>query len=121
MLRVTGTEVKAIIDTTLTASEIDPFITAANAMIDDLLSGSGLTTAQLKEVERWLSAHLVHIRDPKLTEQDINDASDKYQVGKLGMGLEHTAYGQQAMFLDTTGTLAKAGKVSKGPVTFNHL
>jgi len=120
-MRVTGTEVKAIIDTSLTASEVDPFITAASAMVDDLLSGSGLTTTQLKEVERWLSAHLVHIRDPKLSEQDINDASDKYQVGKFGMGLEHTAYGQQAMFLDTTGTLAKAGKATKGPVTIQNL
>lgn len=106
MARVNGAEVKQIIETDLTAAEIDPFITVANILVDQI---TGLSAATLKEIERWLAAHYVAIRDPRQTKEVIGDAEDTYAV-KVGFGLDGTTYGQQAKALDTTGTLVSMGK-----------
>lgn len=107
--RCTAAEVKEIIDTDLTEEQVSPFITAANLTITDILGTSGLSSDQLKEIERWLSAHFVAVRDPRISAEKTADASATYQ-GKTAMGLDSTFYGQQAKMLDTTGVLANIGK-----------
>lgn len=109
--RVSGTEVKTIITTIKTAAEVENFITPANLLISDVLSGSGFGTTRLAEIEKWLSAHFVAIDDgsARVAEKEIGEAKDKYE-GKTDMGLKFTRYGQQAMMLDTTGALANLGK-----------
>lgn len=109
MGRVTGTEVKAIFDTTLSASELDPFITAANLMVTSRLGGEGLAAATLKEVERWLAAHFASANDQRVSSEKLGDASNTYQ-GQTGMNLDATHYGQYAKMLDPTGKLARSGK-----------
>jgi len=104
--RVTTDEVKEIIDTSI--SDLTPFITVASQQVDRIDTAGGLSAAVLKEIERWLSAHFVAIRDARSTKDAIGDSSHTYE-GKTGMGLEFTRYGQQAKMLDTTGTLAKLG------------
>lgn len=110
MARVTGAEVKEIIDTVLTADECTPFITAANLIINDRLTSSGFSSAYLKEIERWYSAHLVYIRDPQLKSEKIGDGKDDFNVPSTGKNLEGTPYGQQVLLLDTTGSMANLGK-----------
>jgi len=109
MARVTEAEVQAIIDYDPAIADITPFITAANALVNEKFAGSGVSAALLKEIERWLSAHYIAIRDPRLRNEKIGDASVTYQ-GKEGMYLDATQYGQQAKTLDPTGTLANIGK-----------
>lgn len=109
-VRVTGAEVLEIINSTLSASEIAPFITAANLTVTAKLTGKGLSSNQLKEIERWLTAHLVYIRDPKLVEEEIDETRDKNNIPKMDMGLNGTPYGQQVLVLDTSGTMANLGK-----------
>lgn len=106
--RVTADEVKEIIETTKT---IDAFITAANLTVTDLLgSSTDLSTAQLKEIERWLSAHLIACGwDANTRSETIGDVSVTYALGTLGKGLDLTAYGQMVKVLDTTGVLACSG------------
>lgn len=118
--RCTEIEVKEIIDTTLTENEIAPFITAANLIVTGILTGSGLLSAQLKEIERWLTAHFVAIRDPRISAEKTEGASATYQ-GKTDMGLDHTSYGQQVKLLDTTGALANLGKRKASVETLNFL
>lgn len=103
--RVTGEMVKEIIDTTLTADEIHPFIQAATLIVDQLTELSYTEDLQ-REIERWLSAHFVAIRDARTTSVGFGDATASFE-GKTGMGLEHTRYGQQAMILDFKGRLAQ--------------
>lgn len=107
--RVTDTEVKKIIDTTITTT---PFIRSANLVVTDRLVGQGLSTDMLKEIELWLAAHFVAIRDKQFVKRKIGDAEDTYQVGKLGEGLKATEFGQQVILLDSTGILSRAGKGS---------
>ena len=111
--RVTSAEVLMIMDTSLT--DVNAFIIPANLIVTDKLTGKGLSEAQLKEIERWLSAHFATIKSPTLSEDKIGSSTQKYNVGYLGKGLEATPYGQQVKLLDPTGTLAGIGKMK---VTF---
>jgi hypothetical protein len=109
--RVTGSEVKEIIKTSLTDSEVEPFITSANQLVTEKLADSDHSDARLKEIERWLSAHFVAIRDPRMRSQSVGEARDQYHVPTLGKGLDSTVYGLQVKLLDTTGTLYNLGGV----------
>ena len=114
MARVTDAEVKQIIDTTI--SDVSPFITVASLQVDRIAAKGVLGTAELKEIERWLSAHFIAIRDKRTIKDTVGDTSHTYE-GKTDMGLNFTRYGQQALLLDTTGTLAESGK-RKATVTY---
>jgi len=109
--RVTVAEVQEIMDTgSLTDAQVTAFITAANLTVTDKLGGStALSAAQLKEIERWLSAHFVAMRERQVADEKIGEASVKYG-GQFGKMLDFTQYGQQVKILDTTGTLANIGK-----------
>lgn len=107
--RVTTEEVEAIIDTTLT--DISAFITAANLTVTARLGDDeDLSDDQLKEIERWLAAHLVAIRDPRLKAEGADGATATYEKGQLGKSLEFTSYGQQVLMLDTSGKMKTLGK-----------
>jgi len=109
MARVSGSEVQDIIDTDL--ETLTPFIDAASQLVDGI---SGLGAATLKEIERWLAAHFVAIRDQRTAKDSVGDSSHTYG-GKTGMGLDFTSYGQMAKALDTTGYLATVGIHGKKP------
>lgn len=125
-MRVTASEVKEILVTVLTGSQLDPFITVANLIVTEKLGNSGLGNSLLKEIERWLSAHFIYISNPAYSSSQKNakgvivsertgESSVTYSdVAKniyrnLGL-LSSTTYGQQAITIDLTGTLANLGK-----------
>lgn len=114
MARVTATEVKAVMDeVTLADVVINSYIAGATALIDESLTGKGLSDAILKEIERWLSAHLVAIsRERPSKEEGAGGAFIKY-TGEWGKGLSSTSYGQTAIALDTSGTLASLSEGRK--------
>ena len=108
--RVSGEEVKEILDTALSADALTPFISAANAWMDGVgMAQKGLSEPLLKEIERWLAAHFACARDPRLASEKIGDATDKYL--NPGGGSPYLDY---AMKLDASGTLA--GSVGKRSV-----
>jgi hypothetical protein len=109
MANVTVDEVKNIIDTTLDTADIEAYISTATAVLDNAYTGYTVSTALRKEVERWLTAHLIaSTREQQLTEAKAGSASAKFQ-GKTGMNLYSTFYGQNAISIDTTGALAGLG------------
>lgn len=109
MARVTDTEVFSIIDTSLT--DIDTQIEMANNYVTTTLgSNTNLSATDLKYIEMQLAAHFVALKDPQRKSEKLGDAKDDYNVGKVDMGLNATTYGQQAILLDHTGTLASKGK-----------
>jgi hypothetical protein len=111
MPRVITAEVKEIIDTNLTDIQVQPFIKAANATVTKLLgTTTDLSSTQKKEIERWLSAHLIACtKERQAKAEKTVDASITYQ-GETGQGIKSTHYGQTAADLDTTGKLANLGK-----------
>lgn len=103
--RVTATEVKQIIETEFIDTMVEAFIAGATALVDDALTNVGLPDALLKEIERWTAAHLVAQRERQIKTAGAGGASVTY-IGVFEMGLNGTQYGQTAIALDTTGTLA---------------
>lgn len=113
--RVTVTEVKQIIDidSTILDADIDVHINAANRIITKYVTASEMSTADLKECERWLSAHFVAMgRDPISDEEKAGPVGET-KGHRLEVGLNNTRYGQMAMVIDTSGALAMLSKGSK--------
>jgi len=119
--RVNASEVREIIDIDSSILDISSFILAANLLITKIFSGDTTTSAaELKELERWLSAHLISCLDPQTTEEWNEEVRVKYS-GTFGKGLESTRYGQTVLMLDTTGKMATLGrkKASFGMVDYS--
>lgn len=120
--RVTAEEVEAIIEID-SGLVITPFITAANLLVTKVCTDASLSDELLKEIERWVSAHLVAIRqkDANLTMARVGPAAEGY-LGKVDLHLDATLWGQQAQMLDTSGALATLSKKSSGDkVEIHHL
>ena len=106
--RVTPTEVRQIYayDTSILDADAEVFITAANQMTNLVNTTGGITvTATLKEIERWLAAHFICIRDPQAASEKAGTVGQTLQQ-KVELHFNQTRYGQMALLLDTSGTLA---------------
>lgn len=105
--RVLPAEVKEIINTSLSEPTITSFIDGANLTVTALLGDSTvLSTAQLKQIELWYTAHLIACtRERQVHSRKAGQATDVYE-GTTGKGLDATMYGQVCKALDTTGVLA---------------
>jgi len=111
-VRVTATEVKAIMDTSLADAVVDTFIIVGNQMTDRVQTNdadSTLSAAELKEIERWLSAHFVRIMEIASASEKAGDVSQKFQY-KVDLNLNQTQYGTTAITLDYSGYLGKLQK-----------
>jgi len=109
MARTTAAEVKEIIKTKLTEAEVVPYVTSANILVTQALGSSGLGTDVLREIERWVAAHmLASTKTRQATDEKAGTASVKYS-GQYGANLSSTSYGQMALTLDVSGALASLG------------
>ncbi len=111
MPRVTELEVQAIVDT---ERDPTPFIDVASLIVDENLLGKGLTVARLVQIELYLAAHFTTVTEERgsLVSSGGGDAKDTYFTRELGKGLAMTRYGQQALALDTSGTLSGINSLS---------
>jgi len=109
MARTSDKEVKDIINTQV---DVSPFIRTANAFVTEKLGGLGLSDGILREIETWLTAHLVAVRDQDagaVAQERVGETSVRY-TGTFGEGLLSTRYGQTAAMLDPSGTLRSLAK-----------
>ena len=105
MALVTSAEVKAIYPTD---ADVAPFIEVADLLVQEELSGSGLSDARKKQVELYLAAHFAAVTIEKggIIRKKIGDSEEYYATYKNDLvGLSSTTYGQQAITLDSSGTL----------------
>lgn len=100
MARVTEAEVTAIIDTDLTSAQVQAFIDDASGWIDDNLADAGLFDATLKRIEKYLAAHFITLRDPRIRSGTIGDVSETYQ-----RDTQVTEYLKAAAGMDPTGII----------------
>ncbi len=120
--RVTDAEVRAILPGLPAADSVASQIDSANVFVDARLAGKTDTTTDLpvteptlKQVELYLAAHLVAIGRPALNlASNSGQGSSSSIGGQFGMGLQGTRFGQQAIMLDPTGTLAAMVRASSG-------
>lgn len=103
-------EVKMVMDTALENVEITSLIGYANRMVTNVLGAEGLGDDLLKDIETYLTAHLINIgKERQASEEKVKDFSIKY-TGKYGEFLKMTTFGQQVLLMDTTGSFANSGK-----------
>jgi hypothetical protein len=110
MARTTSTLVGNILDTDVT--DFASFITPANLMVTNVLATPAkiTDTATLKEIETWIAAHFfTNSLERQAEKEKVGEAAVTY-TGTYGKHLESTSYGQTAISLDNTGTLANLGK-----------
>lgn len=106
MARVTEGQVKEILDTNRSVSQ---FIDVANIFVEEHLASVIGNASLLTKIELYLAAHFAAITEERggLVESaaglEVRErVSDIYTEG-----LRSTRYGQQAIVLDATGTLAR--------------
>lgn len=114
-MRTTNTRVKSIIDTSVTDVELTFYMETAHTMVNSNLAGTSLSSDTLRDIETWLTAHLIaSSRDRQTSSERAMDVQVTYaggtSLGVLGPFLRSTTYGQMVLTLDTTGTLAQLGK-----------
>lgn len=112
--RISVADLIEIYDTELTNAQLAAFVNSAHYVIQANLLSSGLDSNILTEIHKYLAAHFASLRDQRLQAERVADVSYTYQ-GKTGMYLEATHYGQMALTLDTSGTLAN---LALKPATF---
>lgn len=93
-----------------TNPDINPSIETASSFVDEVAVNAvaksiPITDARLELMERWLAAHAYKQSDKTLAAKTTDGASATYD-GKTDKGFQSTLYGQMALRLDPTGTLA---------------
>ena len=107
---VTAAEVKQIIPTNLSNTILDAYILGADELLNNILgTDTTLSAALKKEIERWLTAHMIASTQGRLEmEAGAGGAYIKY-AGVFTEGLKLTPYGQMVLTLDSTGKFASLG------------
>lgn len=98
MARTTREEVEARIDTDLDDVAVSALIDDASAWVTDFLSGEGLSSSRLTQIEIYLACHYITLKDPRLRQQAADDVRETYQ-----RDTQVTEYLRQAIAEDPSG------------------
>ena len=108
MARTTATIVKQVIKTSLSDTQVGEVIEFANRMVTDILGSAGYSAAKLKDIETFLTAHIIRTTKERLTvEERVADVWVKYAQRPSGY-LEQTEYGQTIIFMDSEGLMLQS-------------
>jgi hypothetical protein len=110
MSRTTKTAVRYVIDTSLEDDEIDALIEQANIMVTATVGLSVLSSDVLKNIETWLTAHLIAIgKERQPIVEKVGDIWLQFDKAAAAANfLELTNYGRTVLFLDPTGSFQSA-------------
>lgn len=98
------------------APSLVPFIAIAEEWVAQLLVPLGtMSDASLEKIERYLAAHVYGITSPRLSSEAYGQGDIDLTIqGKVDFGLFLTHFGQTAVALDTSGTLAAYAQKATG-------
>jgi hypothetical protein len=94
-------------------ADLDAHILTASVLVDrvadaGMAAGAQVPDPLLELIERWLAAHAYCMVDQPYSSKSTEGSSGSFQ-GQTGKYYEATKYGQMAVSLDSTGTLAETG------------
>lgn len=112
MSRTTRELVATVVEVDANITDLDPFILTANLLVTEVCVPEGYDDERLELIERWLAAHFYIVRDPRAANEKAGSVGIAYQFAQLGMHLQGTMQGQQALLLDTSGALANLNKTT---------
>jgi hypothetical protein len=105
-MAVTEEDVQVVADTT---TDVALFLTTAQSIVTTYLVPKILDTTVLDSITLYLAAHLTVLTTEKGGQRriKIGESDESYRVpGERDIGLAQTRFGQMALMLDYTGTLA---------------
>lgn len=91
------------------STDVSLFKTLAEQIVTSKLQSKGLSEETLDAITLYFAAHLVVLSDEAggLRRSKTGEADESYRVpGDKDIGLASTRFGQMAMLLDSSGTLA---------------
>lgn len=105
--------VKVLFDTSLTDDQIDRMLDFAEDMLVSYVDPSAnpkVTPSLRSDLADWIAAHFCAVIDRGDAQIAVGGVR-LVKEGKTGMGLRFTQYGQQAIILDPTNNLSRAGRM----------
>ena len=107
--------VRVVISTTLAEDAVQSPIDDAAALIDGQCACISTLPPETQEaIVKWVAAHLIstvkNAGGGTITSDRLGDAARTYATAGFGKQLASSAYGQNALLLDSTGCLARLGK-----------
>ena len=117
--QITADDVRNILEVPGDVSDdsLDAFANMAYIVVSEDLAGKGLSDARLTNIQKLLAAHFALAMTERggLTSSRLGDAQDNYlTLSPMGnaqiTGFQLTRYGQQAVALDSSGTLLSISK-----------
>lgn len=116
-VRTTKTAVRYVIQTALEDDEIDAIIGQANGVVTRVLSGEALADSLLRDIETWLTAHLIAMsKERQPLSEKVGDIWLSFEKRSGNGFLEMTTFGQMVLFLDPTGSFQKSS-MKKAAIT----
>lgn len=113
-MTVTAAQVRSVASNDIPASaDLDTFVTQAQLLVEEDLADKGFSESRLALIQIYLAAHFAIIKYKYKTSVNVGVAVGFQSAVKVG-GFSSTHYGQQAMMLDTSGTLAALDQTSQG-------
>lgn len=100
-------------------TDVAVFTDAAILIVTEELGSSGLSAERLNLIATYLAAHYISLSDPdrdfSLSSRQVGEVKEAFKDS--GKGFEATVFGQQALSLDTTGSLTAMSN-KKGKALF---
>jgi hypothetical protein len=103
-------------NTMLTPEDIDLHVKIANNIVTTNLTSVGHSDETLVDLELNIAAHIVTLTKKTsntIVQKKVGQASLKHDMGKMGERLNATVFGQTALLIDTSGTLANMQSAEK--------
>lgn len=100
-----------------TDKDVSSFVDTAALVVTEDLGNVGLSEARKTQIGIYLAAHYgqIALKGGQVVSSSVDGATDRWG-GKYGVGFQATAFGQQAMELDTSRTLISLSKSKYKPV-----
>lgn len=102
--QITTTNIKAI--SSLSGNDLSVFIDMAVVFVEETLGDKGLSNNMLRLIAINIAAHFGFLKEGQLKAESLGPTSETFNM-ESGQGLASTTFGQQAIMLDSSKTLAK--------------
>lgn len=105
--RISEEEVKALLAPYAESSDVTLFMEQALVLVDEELVGKGLSDSRLRIIELNLAAHfaVLSVERGGFAYQKSGLSEESYAVNREVVQFSSTRFGQQALAMDSTGSL----------------
>lgn len=93
------------------SSDLTPFIRVANSIITAHFADTDLSDELIREIAIYLAAHFAFLHEGQVKSEKIGASSTTFNLA-TDLALMSTTFGQQAIFLDSSGVLAQLQRLA---------